>query len=128
MVPAYLAHAQKLERDEPVAALAVLRKAARLAPEGPRISQVKAEIAYLEGKDLVARGIPDTEPFKRALAFDPTHAKARAELDRLESTTEDRASRTRAVAAAAGFFLLTVIGLVLFVGGRRRRGTPARMA
>ena len=98
MVPAYVAQAEKLEEGDPPAALAMLRKAARLAPEGPRIAQVKAEIAYLEGKDLVARGIPDTEPFKRALALDPTHAKARAELGRLEANVDERQSRTRTVA------------------------------
>ena len=56
MVPAYVAQAEKLEEGDAPAALAMLRKAARIAPDGPRISQVKAEIAYLEGKDLVARG------------------------------------------------------------------------
>lgn len=125
MVPAYLAQAQKLEGDDPVAALAVLRKAARLAPDGPRISQVNAEIAYLEGKDLVARGIPDTEPFKRALVLDPTHAKARAELDRLEATTEDRTSRTRAALAGAGGLLLAIVGILLFAGRGKPRAPAA---
>jgi len=120
MVSAYVAHAQKLEADDPTQSLALFRKAARLAPEGPRISQINAEIAYLEGKDLLARGIPDSEPFKRALALDPAHAKAREELNRLETNVEDRSSRTRAVAGAAGVLLLAVIGILLF-GGRRRR-------
>jgi hypothetical protein len=125
-VPAYVEKAEKMEHDDPVAALALLRKAERLAPDGPRAPQVKAEIAYLEGEDLVARGIPDTEPFKRALTFDPTHAKARAELDRLSSSVADRQTRTRNVAAAVACFLLAVIGLVLFAG--RRRPRPAKAA
>jgi tetratricopeptide (TPR) repeat protein len=129
MVPAYLGQASTLEESDPPAALAMLRKAARIAPEGPRITQIKAEIAYLEGKDLVARGIPDTEPFKRALALDPTHAKARAELTRLEASVDERQGRTRTVAAAAGVLLVAVIGILLF-GGRRRRARvtdkPAR--
>lgn len=123
-VPAYIEKAEKIEQNDPVAALALLRKAERLAPEGPRVTQVKAEIAYLEGEDLVARGIPDTEPFKRALALDPTHVKARAELERLSATTAERQSRTRNIAAAAVCLLLAVIGLLLF-GGRRRRQRPA---
>lgn len=125
MVPAYVAQAQKLEGDV-VQALAVLRKAERLAPDGPRVPQIKAEIAYLEGKDLLARGIADTEPFKRALTLDPAHAKARAELDKLESNVEDRSSRTHAVAGAGGVLLLAVIGILLFGGRRRARpgGSP----
>ena len=120
MVPAYVAQADKLEENDAPAALAMLRKAARIAPEGPRIAQVKAEIAYLEGKDLALRGIPDTEPFKRAIVLDPTHVKARAELSRLEANVDERQSRTRTVAAAGGVLLVAVIGILLF-GGRRRR-------
>jgi tetratricopeptide (TPR) repeat protein len=126
MVPAYLAQAQKLEADDPVAALAELRKAARLAPEGPRIAQINAEIAYLEGKDLLGRGIKDKEPFKRALALDPAHAKARAELDALESTVEERQNRTRAIAGGAAVLFLGVIAALLF--GGRRRPRPSRTA
>jgi hypothetical protein len=125
MVPAYLAQAQKVEESDAGAALAFLRKAARLAPEGPRITQINAEIAYLEGKDLLARGINDTEPFKRALGLDPTHAKARAELDRMESASVDRQSRTKQVGAAGGVLLLAVIGILLF-GGARRGRKPSR--
>jgi tetratricopeptide (TPR) repeat protein len=125
-VPAYIEKAEKIEGNDPVAALALLRKAERLAPDGPRVAQVRAEIAYLEGEDLVARGIPDTEPFKRALTLDPTHAKARAELERLTATVDDRQSRTRNVAAAAGCLLLAVIGILLFGGRRRQR--PAKPA
>ncbi len=103
-------------------------KAARIAPDGPRIAQVKAEIAYLEGKELVARGIPDTEPFKRALALDPTHTKARAELSRLEANVDEHQSRTRTVAAAAGVLLVAVIGILLFGGRRRRPRVTAKSA
>lgn len=124
MVPAYFAHAQKIEESNPAEALAMLRKALRLAPEGPRAPQINAEIAYLEGKDLLARGITDVEPFKRAIALDPTHAKARAELDRLEATVEDRSNRTRAVAGGAAVLLAGVIGILLF-GGRRKKRTRA---
>ncbi len=120
-VPAYVEKAGKLEQTDPVAALALLRKAERLAPDGPRVAQVKAEIAYLEGEDLVARGIPDSQPFERALVLDPTHAKARAELERLSATTADRQGRTRNIAAAAGCLLLGVIALLLFGGGRKRQ-------
>ena len=123
-VPAYLAKAEQIEETDRVTAVALLRKAERLAPEGPRVSQVKAEIAYLEGEDLVARGVPDVEPFKRALVLEPTHAKARAELERMTSTADDRQTRTRNIAAAAGCLLLAVVALLLF--GGRRRPRPAK--
>ncbi|MBS2012746.1 MAG: tetratricopeptide repeat protein [Deltaproteobacteria bacterium] len=125
MVPAYFAQAQRLEEKSPPEALAMLRKAVRLAPEGPRAPQINAEIAYLEGKDLLARGITDVEPFKRALTLDPTHAKARAELERLEATTLDRSNSTRAVAGGAGVLLAGVIGILLFGGRRKRSPRPA---
>ncbi len=126
MVAAYFAHAQKIAADDPVAALAELRKAARLAPEGPRINAINAEIAYLEGKDLLARGIADTEPFKRALNLDPAHANARLELDRLETRSEERQTRTRAFAGGAAVLLLGVIAALLF--GRVGRRRPHRAA
>lgn len=121
MVPAYVAYAQKIEDDEPVKALAVFRKAARLAPNGPRTKQIEAEIAYLEGKELLARGIADSEPFQRALALDPSHTKARSELARLETDMEQRQERMRWLAAAGAVIVVALLGIVLFGGSRRPR-------
>lgn len=126
MVPAYASYAQRIEEDDPVKALSVFRKAARLAPNGPRTSQIEAEIAYLEGKELLARGIADTEPFKRALTLDPSHTKARAELERLETDVEARQERVRWYAAAGAVILVALVGIVLFGGRRRpRRALPS---
>ena len=127
MVPAYVTQGQKVEDADAPAALALFRKAVRLAPDGPRAPGINAEIAYLEGKDLEARGIPDTEPYQRALTLDASHVKARAALDRLQATTTEHQSRTKAVGAAAGVLLLAVIGILLF-GGARRRKPDARAA
>lgn len=137
MVPAYVAYAQKIEDDDPVKSLSVFRKAARLngafgavappsagaqvAPNAPRTTQIEAEIAYLEGKELLSRGIADTEPFKRALALDPSHTKARAELERLETDVEERQERLRYYAAAGAVVLVALVGIVLFGGKRRPR-------
>jgi hypothetical protein len=79
---------------------------------------VEAEIAYLEGEDLLARGIADTEPFERALRLDPTHQGARAELTRLETNVEEREQRIRGFAAAAAVVIVGLLGIILF-GGRR---------
>ncbi|AKU93485.1 hypothetical protein AKJ09_00149 [Labilithrix luteola] len=126
MVSAYVAHAQAHEDDDAVGATSTLRKALRLAPDGPRASQINADLAYLEGMQLLARGIKDTEAFKRALSLDPGHAKARVELDRLETVHADREDRTRLFGAAGALFLATVLGLVLLTGRRAPRSARAR--
>ncbi len=121
MVPAYVAYAQKLEESDPQRSLELFRKAARLWPESPRASQIEAEIAYLEGKELLARGIADVEPFRRALTLDPGHEKARAEINRLESNIEERQERIRALAAAGAVVVVALAGIILFGGKRRPR-------
>ncbi len=121
MAAAYLAHAQKIEDEDPVAALEFLRKAARLGSQGPRGPLIDAEIAYLEGRDLRARGIPDAVLFERALALDPMHAKARAELERMAASNDEGRSRTMAASAAVAALLLALTGMLLF--GRTRRAS-----
>ena len=125
MVSAYVAYAEKTSETDPPKALAVYRKAARLWPESARIPHIEAEIAYLEGKELLARGIADVEPFQRALRLEPGHQKARAELARLEANVEERQERIRAFAAAGAVVVVALAGIILFGGGRRR---PRRAA
>jgi tetratricopeptide (TPR) repeat protein len=128
MVPAYLARAEELvEKNDLPNALAFYRKAARLEGEGARAPKIQADIAFLEGKELQGRGIADTEPFRRALALDPGHPKARAELDRLEAASEASTDHTRRYAAAGAVLAVGVMGIFLFGGKapRRRRPTAA---
>jgi tetratricopeptide (TPR) repeat protein len=124
MVGAYVAFAEKTSESDPPKALAIFRKAARLWPESSRVPHIQAEIAYLEGKELLARGIADVEPFQRALVLEPGHEKARAELARLETNVEERQERIRALAAAGAVVVVALGGIILF-GGRRR---PRRAA
>ncbi len=125
MVSAYVAYAEKASETDSPKALAVYRKAARLWPESARIPHIEAEIAYLEGKELLGRGIADVEPFQRALRLEPGHEKARAELTRLEANVEERQERIRAFAAAGAVVLVALAGIILFGGGRRRPRRPA---
>jgi HEAT repeat protein len=120
MVPGYVRYATSIEASDPARARAILEKALGLWPDGPRAPTIRAELAYLDGKSSLDRGLPDPEPFRRALALDPTHDRARTELSRLESESVDREGRLRLLAAAAAVVLVTVLGLVLF-GGRGRR-------
>jgi tetratricopeptide (TPR) repeat protein len=124
MVPAYVVYGESLEPTDRAAALATLRKALRLDEGGPQSSHVRSEIEYLEGEDLLAHGIADTEPFEQALALDPQNAHARAELDRLHVETES--SRTRGWRlAAAGAVLVAALAGIAFLGNRRKRATAA---
>lgn len=120
MIAAYAAYAAKISETDPTKALAVYRKAARLWPESARTLHIEAEIAHLEGKELLARGITDVEPFRRALHFEPAHEKSRAELARLEANVEARQERIRIFAAAGAVVVVALVGLLLFGGGRRR--------
>ncbi|MBX3199696.1 MAG: hypothetical protein KF894_16290 [Labilithrix sp.] len=126
MVAAYVAYAEQLEESDPARAIALFRKAARLWPESPRVPHIEAEIAFLEGKELLARGIADVEPFQRALRLEPGHAKSRAELARLETNVEEREERIRAFAAAGAVVVVALAGILLFGGGRRRTRRAAR--
>jgi len=120
MVSGYVAYAQSLEDKEPEKALSLFRKAERLDPEGPRKGQIQAEIAYLEGMALVARGVAEAEPFRRALELDAGHAKARVELDRLENAKEERKTRTQRFALGGAVLAIAIAAILLF-GGRRRK-------
>lgn len=126
MVSAYVKYADALEEAEPRRALSIYRKAARLWSESAWMPHIKAQIAYLEGKELLARGIADVEPFNRALALDPSHTKARAELMRLEANVEARQQRIRAFAAAGTVVVVVLTGILLFGGRRAPRRASSR--
>ncbi|HEY6459081.1 MAG TPA: hypothetical protein VIY73_02990 [Polyangiaceae bacterium] len=124
MAPAYVALAESREGTDAPAALAAFRKALRLDEAGPQSGHARSAIDTLEGEDLVAHGIADTEPFEQALALDPQNGRARADLDKLHA--EETASRVRGwrlLAAAA--VLLAALGGIVFVSGRRRRRAAA---
>ncbi len=119
MAPAYAARGEALVERSVSEALASYRKALRLEGTGPRAAKLQADIAFLEGKELQARGIADTEPFRRALALDPGHPGAQAELNRLDARSEERADHTRRYAAAGAVLALGIAGIFLFSGQSR---------
>lgn len=122
MVAGYVQYAQAMEERDRSGALAYLRKALRLDEAGPRASQVQSEILYLEGEDLLARGIADADLFRRAAALDPGNVRASQELSRLEAVTESKHSHLNRWIAAAAVFALAIAGIILF-GGRRKPRT-----
>ncbi len=122
-VAAYVARAQQIEDEKPAEALALYRKARALDPDGPRAGVVGGAIAFLEGKQGLARGIADSAAFKHALELDPGHPKARAELDRLEADLEEKQARIRRF-AAGGAILAVAIALLIFFGGSKSTPRP----
>jgi tetratricopeptide (TPR) repeat protein len=119
--PAYVTYGESLEDSDRAAALGYLRKALRLDETSVSSSHVRSDIAALEGEDLVARGITDTEPFDTALSLDPTNARARADLDRIHGQMQASRTQTWRLVTAAIVLMLALAGVVLVGGGRRRR-------
>lgn len=124
MASAYVLYAQSIEDTDRTGALASYRKAERLDPEGPRKKQIEGAIAYLEGEDLLARGIVDTTPFERALAADPGNAKAQAELDRLQAGAQERQEKLHRW-TIIGIIGAIATALVVLFGRKPKRSAPA---
>ncbi len=122
--PAYVAYGESLQDSDRALALAYLRKALRLDEAGQASSHVRADIATLEGEELLARGIDDPEPFETALALDPASSRAKADLARLQAEAETTRGQTWRLVAAAVVLVLSLAGVV-FVGGHRKRAVAA---
>jgi tetratricopeptide (TPR) repeat protein len=120
MVPAFVALAQSKEDADRPAAAAYYRTAARLAPDGPRAGQVASALDYLEGEDLLARGITDESLFQRAAGADPGNVRAHAELARIEAERAGRELTTRRYEEGAGALAVLALGVVLLAGRRAR--------
>ena len=123
MAGAYLTYGEAQQSKDRASALAFLRKALRLDEAGPQSSRARSDIKYLEGEDLLARGIADTEPFEQALALDPQNAGARAELDRLHAQANTSRVSGLRIAAATLVLVLGMAGVIAF--GKKRKAAPA---
>lgn len=121
MVGAYRTYGQSLEATDRTKALAYLRKALRVDAAGTESAPLRSEIRYLEGEDLLSRGITDTEPFEHALALDPQNQRARAELDRLRKESESSRARGWRIFAAGAVIVFSFLGILVVAGGMRRR-------
>jgi tetratricopeptide (TPR) repeat protein len=123
MVPAFVHYAQSKEDTDRRSAEAYYRIAERLAPDGPRASQAASALDYLEGEDLLARGIEDIHLFHRAGDEDPGNSKARDEVVRLDAERERREETIRRFAEGLGAVIVLVAGVVLWAGRRTRPAT-----
>ncbi|MDI1450047.1 hypothetical protein [Polyangium sp. 6x1] len=126
MAPAYVAHAKTLEEKDPAAALEVLRKALRLDPKGEGARKVEAEIAYLEGVTLIARGTPDKFPLTKAIELDPSNERAKQALASLEQEriAPQKSSLHRYV-AAGGVGIFALIAMIFLARRKPDAGRDA---
>ncbi|MDI3289983.1 hypothetical protein [Polyangium sp. 15x6] len=129
MAPAYVAHAKTLEEKEPAAALEMLRKALRLDPKGEGARKVEAEIAYLEGVTLIARGTPDKFPLTKAIELDPSNERAKRALASLEQERiEPQKSSLHRYVAAGGVGIVALIAMIAMIFLARRKPDAGRDA
>lgn len=119
-VPTYVAWAESLLDTDKAGAQAYLRKALRLDPAGAQSSHVRSLLETLDGEDLLARGLDDTQPFETALALDPSNGRAKSDLDRIHAQLEMSRARGWRMLAAGVVLVLSIVGIVM-VGGRKRR-------
>jgi len=120
MAPAYARRAKALEATDRAAARVAFEKSLELDPTGTHAAEARAELAVMDGRDLLARGIVQREPFERALSLDPANVEARAELDRIDArsrASESKARKWTWAAFSGGAFLVL---LVLFARIPRR--------
>ncbi|HWO11411.1 MAG TPA: hypothetical protein VNN80_18080 [Polyangiaceae bacterium] len=125
MVPAYIAYAEQVMDSDPEAAGLALRRAERLAPEGPEHDRALSLRYTLDARALARRGLVDETLIERARALDPNNRHATAlEAELSAQSGADRATFRR-YAAALAIVVLTLLSL-LGAALRLRQGRSAR--
>ncbi len=127
MVPGLLARAEELlragEHDDD--AVALLRKAHRLDPEGPLSRRIGAHLAYLDGKAWRERGLADREPFAQALALDPRHPLAREAVEEIDADARgERRVRKLPLRIGISLAFVSIAALVWLLRRRRPAAAP----
>ncbi len=120
MAPAYLGQADSLiakaQRPE---ALAALRKALRLAPDGPERPKIESRLALLEGQALVEKGTPDRFILRRAIELDPENVEAKKLLASLVEAADARQTKSKRSLAAIVVGVIGLAAIVLLAFWRR---------
>jgi tetratricopeptide (TPR) repeat protein len=124
MVPGLLARAEELLRagDHDDEAIALLRKAHRLDPEGSHARRIGAHLAYLDGRQWMDRGLLDRAPFEQALALDPQHPLAREAVTEIDGVARGE-RRVRKLPLQIGISL-GVVAITALLWLLRRRKPP----
>lgn len=121
MLDTYVSFAESQLDSDPKVAEAALRRARRLSADGEVDKRVESLLWLLEGQDLVARGVADQVPFRRALELNPDNQRARdalAEIQRGEQKKKKKSDRFLAAGVIGAVALLAIAVIAL------RRGSP----
>jgi tetratricopeptide (TPR) repeat protein len=119
MAPAYFGRAeQQREEGDVEGALLSLRKALRLGPSDAEAKKIRARIALLEAKQLIAKGTPDRFLLQRAIELDPDDGEAQKLLDSLKHEAEERQVEQK---KKVGGILALVLGIAVAILVLRRR-------
>jgi len=126
LAPAYHELARKKEGADRAAAKLLFAKAARLAAGTPLAPTIEADLAVLETRELIERGVADTSLLQKALALDPNHAGARDLLQKIDNEARAREDRFRRYAIAGFAGVLATLAGILFLGRKKGDGAPPR--
>jgi tetratricopeptide (TPR) repeat protein len=83
MVPGFIAYAKSIRESDGPRAMAVLRRALRIDPDGQHAREAESELRYLEALEWKGHGLADEAGLRRALELDPNNADAKAALGKL---------------------------------------------
>jgi tetratricopeptide (TPR) repeat protein len=124
MAPIYLALGEREAESNPEAAGLALRRAERLAPEGPTRQRAQSLRYTLDARALLARGIVDEVLVQRARELDPTNERAAVLEQDLQRRSQGNQTAFLRYTAAATILAMTLIALII-TALRQRRTKPA---
>lgn len=117
MIEHLITHARVLEQRDAAQAQAIWRLALWVNPEGPRAREIRGAILFLDAERALGRGVGDPELYRAVLRVDPTHARARAQI---ESVSHEELIRGRERRKRLGALGILALALTLLYAMTRR--------
>lgn len=121
MIDTYVSFADSKLDEQPAVAEAALRRARRLSKDQSVDKRVQSMLWYLEGQDLVSRGVADQVPFRRALELDPENQRAKKALEEIQRGEQQKKEKGDHYLAAGAIGVVALLAIALIA---LRRGSP----
>ncbi|MGE0322668.1 MAG: hypothetical protein AB7K71_20025 [Polyangiaceae bacterium] len=121
MIDTYVDFAEQKIDEDPAAAEAALRRARRLSTDEKVDNRVQSLLWYLEGQDLVARGVADQVPFRRALELNPENKRAKTALEEIQRGEQKQKKKGEHYLAAGAIGIVALLAIAVIA---LRRGSP----